>query len=132
LWHFVIPWEPYFLTLLWIDVVLCAYVFLITWRIARRFGGRGLAVLLFVGAVFGPFRDSWYMAKFPEWGSYARGSRLCWQSPERTSCWDSGPRDDATDRRSRLGGPAGAPTVGTAPILRRLKWRRTTFCRFVR
>src|SRR5947208_1911229 len=33
---------------------------------------------------------------------------------------DPGPRNDAADRRPRLGGPAGAPTVGTAPILRRL------------
>ena len=72
-WRMAIPWEPYFITLLWIGVVLCAYVFLLTWRIARRFGGRGLAVLLFVGAVLGPFRDSWYMARFPEWGSYAPG-----------------------------------------------------------
>lgn len=72
-WHMAITWEPYFLTLLWIDFVLCAYVFLLTWRIARRFGGRGLAVLLFLLAVLGPFRDSWYMARFPEWGAYAAG-----------------------------------------------------------
>jgi hypothetical protein len=72
-WHMVIPWEPYFLTLLWINVALCGYPFLITWRIARRFGGRGLAVALCVVAVLGPFRDSWYMARFPEWGSYAPG-----------------------------------------------------------
>ena len=72
-WHMAITWEPYFLALLWIDVVLCAFVFLLTWRIARRFGGRGLAVLLLVMAVLGPFRDSWYRARFPEWGSYAPG-----------------------------------------------------------
>jgi len=72
-WHFTIKWEPYFLTLLWIEMVLCAFVFLLTWRIARRFGGRGLVVALVVVAVFGPVRDSWYMARFPEWGSHAPG-----------------------------------------------------------
>jgi hypothetical membrane protein len=72
-WHMVITWEPYFLTLLWINVALCGYAFLITWRIARRFGRRGLAVAVCVAAVAGPLRDSWYMAKFPEWGSYAPG-----------------------------------------------------------
>lgn len=72
-WHMVMTWEPYFLALFWIDMVLCAFVFLITWRIARRFGWRGLAVAVFVVAVLGPVRDSWYMAKFPEWGAYAPG-----------------------------------------------------------
>ena len=50
-WHFAIAWEPYFLALLLIDFALCAFVFLITWRIARRFGWRGLAVFLVVLAV---------------------------------------------------------------------------------
>ena len=72
-WHMAITWEPYFLTLMWIDLALCGYVFLITWRIARRFGGRGLAVLVFVAAVIGPPRDYWYMRRFPEWGAYAPG-----------------------------------------------------------
>src|SRR5262249_34281636 len=52
-WHMAITWEPYYLTLLWIDVILCAFVFLLTWRIARRFGWRGLALVLFAGAVLG-------------------------------------------------------------------------------
>ena len=39
-------WEPYFLMLVLIDFTLCAFVFLINWRIARRFGWRGLAALL--------------------------------------------------------------------------------------
>jgi hypothetical protein len=73
LWHMAITSKPYFLTLLWIDALLCAYVFLITWRIARRFGGRGLALVLFIAAVLGPVRDYAYMARFPEWGSYASG-----------------------------------------------------------
>jgi hypothetical protein len=72
-WHMTITWEPYFLAVLWIDFVLSGFVFLITWRIARRYGGRGLAVVTVVAAVIGPPRDYWYMAKFPEWGAYAPG-----------------------------------------------------------
>jgi hypothetical protein len=72
-WHMALTWEPYFMTLLWLDFALCAYVFLITWRIARRFGGRGLAVVTIVAAIIGPPRDYWYMAYFPEWGAYGPG-----------------------------------------------------------
>jgi hypothetical protein len=73
LWHMPITWEPYYLLLLWIDFVVCAYVLLIIWRIVRRFGKRGLAVALFASAVIGPFRDYWYMQRFPEWGYYRPG-----------------------------------------------------------
>jgi hypothetical protein len=72
-WHMTITWEPYFLTLMLIDFALCAFIYLITWRIARRFGRRGLAVVVIVAAVIGPPRDYWYMARFPEWGAYAPG-----------------------------------------------------------
>ncbi len=72
-WHMAITWEPYFLTVLWIGFALCAFIYLITWRIARRFGWRGLAVAVIVAAVIGPPRDYWYMARFPEWGAYAPG-----------------------------------------------------------
>ena len=76
-WHMVMPglftWEPYFLTLVLIDATLWGFIFLITWRIARRFGWRGLAVFLVVLAVIGPLRDEWYMRRFPEWGSYGPG-----------------------------------------------------------
>jgi len=72
-WRMAITWEAYPLTLILIDFTLCAFIFLITWRIARRFGGRGLAVVLVVLAVIGPPRDYWYMRRFPEWGSYGPG-----------------------------------------------------------
>jgi len=72
-WHFAITWEPYFLTLLWIDFALCAFIFLLTWRIARRFGWRGLAMVLVLAALLGPLRDYSYMRRFPEWGAYAPG-----------------------------------------------------------
>jgi hypothetical protein len=73
-WHMVLTWEPYFLTLLLIDAAIsCAVVYLLTWRVARRFGGRGLAVVVIVAAVIGPPRDYWYMAHFPEWGAFGPG-----------------------------------------------------------
>jgi len=72
-WHMAIDWRPYPLVLLLINVVLCAYVFLITWRIARRFGWRGLVVVGFGVAIIGPPRDYWYMSRFPDWGYYAPG-----------------------------------------------------------
>ena len=72
-WHMAIPWEPYFLTLTLLGMALCGYIFLLTWRIARRFGARGLVLLLVAAAVLGPVRDYGYIANFPEWGSYAPG-----------------------------------------------------------
>jgi hypothetical protein len=71
-WHLAITWQPYFLALLFVDFALCAFVFLITWRIARRYGSRGLTVAATFAAVIGPPRDYWYMSRFPEWG-YAWG-----------------------------------------------------------
>ena len=72
-WHWEFPWEPNFLTALGINCVLCAFLFLITWRIARRFGGRGLAVVAVVAAVVGPIRDKSFVERYPEWGSFAPG-----------------------------------------------------------
>ena len=72
-WYMAITWEPYFVTLLMAGFTLGAFIYLITWRIARRFGWRGLAVAVIVAAVIGPPRDYWYMARFPEWGAYGPG-----------------------------------------------------------
>lgn len=73
-WRFTFTWTPFFCSLFYLNLVISgAPIFLITWRLARRFGLRGLAVLLGALAVFGPFRDYWWMAKFPEWGTYSAG-----------------------------------------------------------
>ncbi len=72
-WHYAIPYEPYFLTLLLTDAASCAFIYLLTWQIARRFGGRGLAVVLVAPAVIGPARDHAYLRWFPEWGHYGPG-----------------------------------------------------------
>jgi len=72
-WHMAIDWEPYYLTLLWLDFALGAFIYLITWRIARRFGWRGLVVIGILFAVLGPVRDYQYINRFPQWGAYAPG-----------------------------------------------------------
>jgi hypothetical protein len=45
----------------------------ITWRIARRFGRRGLAAFLCAVAVVGPLREYQIAAIFPEWIVFAPG-----------------------------------------------------------
>ena len=72
-WYMPIAWEPYFLSVLWLDFALCGFIFLCTWRIARRYGWRGLAVVAVVAMALGPVRDYRYMELFPEWGTYAPG-----------------------------------------------------------
>jgi hypothetical protein len=98
-WHMAITWEPYFLTLLWFDFALGAFVFLITWRIARRFGRRGLAVVVVFLAVIGPPRDYWYLQRFPEWGAYAPGGPAPGCFRDLCPVVGRGARGDAAGRR---------------------------------
>jgi len=58
-WHMAITWKPYFLSLLLLDFALCAFIYLLTWRVARRVGGRGLATVAVVATLVGPARDRW-------------------------------------------------------------------------
>jgi hypothetical protein len=48
-------------------------IYLITWRIARRFGRRGLAVCVGAVAIIGPPRDSLIAAKYPQWMVFSPG-----------------------------------------------------------
>jgi len=50
-----------------------APIYLITWRIARRFGGRGLAVFAAAVTIIGPPRDIFIARKFPEWMVFSPG-----------------------------------------------------------
>jgi hypothetical protein len=54
-------------------VVSCAPLYLVTWRIVRRFGWRGLAVTLGIVGLLGPPRDYLFVAYFPEWGAFGSG-----------------------------------------------------------
>ena len=53
--------------------VSLAPVYLVPWRVERRFGWRGLAVATLILTVIGPPRDYLYVSKFPEWATYAPG-----------------------------------------------------------
>ena len=53
--------------------VSCSPVYLITWRVARRFGTRGLAICVVIAAVIGPPRDYAFAAAFPGWITFAPG-----------------------------------------------------------
>ena len=73
-WRVPIFWTPYFLSLFYLGLSISVTpIYLVTWRVARRFGWRGLAVCLVIVAIIGPPRDYLYAAKYPEWMVFAQG-----------------------------------------------------------
>jgi hypothetical protein len=48
-------------------------VYLLTWRVARRFGMRGLTVCVGLAAIVGPPRDYAFAAQFPNWMVFSPG-----------------------------------------------------------
>jgi hypothetical protein len=65
---------PYFVFLMYVAVsITCAPIYIVTWRVARRFGGRGLGVFVAIIAVIGPPRDYLYAAVFPKWMVFSPG-----------------------------------------------------------
>jgi hypothetical protein len=73
-WRVSISWTPHVVSLLHLAIAIsCAPIYLVTWRVARRYGWRGLAVLLGAAAVVGPLRDYQLAAAFPEWIAFAPG-----------------------------------------------------------
>ncbi|MGZ8842892.1 MAG: hypothetical protein ACXW18_04470 [Pyrinomonadaceae bacterium] len=74
LWRVPISWTPLFLTLFYLGLSISVTpIYLVTWRVARRFGWRGLAVFICIVAIIGPPRDYLYALKFPEWMVFAPG-----------------------------------------------------------
>ena len=74
LWRVPIFWTPYFLTLFYLGFAISVTpIYLITWRLARRFGWRGLAVFIGIVAIIGPPRDYLFAATFPAWMVFAPG-----------------------------------------------------------
>lgn len=66
--------SSHFQLLLWLGfIVSCAPVYLITWRVARRFRARGLAVCVLVSAIIGPAREYLFAVTFPRWIIFSAG-----------------------------------------------------------
>jgi hypothetical protein len=51
-----------------------APIFLITWRVGRRFGKWGLVVAIGGAGLIGPLRDFLIVRHFPQWGAFAPGA----------------------------------------------------------
>jgi hypothetical protein len=71
-----IPFAPtsYFLPLFYLSLTISLTpIYLVTWRLARRFGWRGLAVFIGVVTVIGPPRDYLIAATFPKWMVFRSG-----------------------------------------------------------
>lgn len=74
LWRVPISWTPIFVSLFYLGLAISVSpIYLVTWRVARRFGWRGLAVFIGAVAIIGPPRDYMYAAMFPEWMVFAPG-----------------------------------------------------------
>lgn len=65
---------PYFLALFYLGTsISLTPIYLVTWRLARRFGWRGLAVFTGIVTIIGAPRDYFIAAMFPKWMVFAPG-----------------------------------------------------------
>jgi hypothetical protein len=73
-WKIPFASTPYFAFIFYVGLsITCSPIYLVTWRVARRFGWRGLAVFVAIVAVVGPPRDYLYAAMFPQWMVFSPG-----------------------------------------------------------
>jgi hypothetical protein len=73
-WRIPFASTPYFVPMMFLGLaVSCTPIYLVTWRVARRFGWRGLAVCVGIVAIIGPPRDYLYAQTFPKWMVFAPG-----------------------------------------------------------
>jgi len=60
--------------LLWLGLLIsCSPIYLVTWRVARRFGWPGLTICVAVAVVIGTPRDFLIAARHPEWMVFSPG-----------------------------------------------------------
>lgn len=75
MWRVPLPSTPGVLALFYFGFAIsCSPIYLITWRVAARFGRRGLAVCLVAVGVIGPPRDYLFAAVYPEWMVFSQGA----------------------------------------------------------
>jgi len=74
LWRVPFNSTLYFLPLFYLGLSISLMpIYLITWRVARRFGWRGLAVFIVIVTIIGPPRDYLIATMFPKWMVFAPG-----------------------------------------------------------
>ena len=73
-WQIPFSSTPFFRLLFYVGLAISLTpIYLVTWRLARRFRWRGLAVFIVSVAVIGPPRDYLIAATFPKWMVFAPG-----------------------------------------------------------
>lgn len=73
-WQVPFASTPSFLPLFYVGLsISLTPIYLVTWRLARRFGWRGLGVFIGIVAVIGPPRDYLIAGTFPKWMVFAPG-----------------------------------------------------------
>lgn len=73
-WRIPFATTSFFLPLFYLGLAISLTpVYLVTWRLARRFGWRGLLTFVSIVAVIGPPRDYLIAATFPKWMVFAPG-----------------------------------------------------------
>ena len=73
-WQFPLPSRAFVLALFYLGAAISlSPMYLITWRVARRFGRQGMAVCLITVGIIGPPRDYLVAAVYPQWMTFASG-----------------------------------------------------------
>jgi len=73
-WRMPIASTPFQALLLYFAIsISLSPIYLVTWRIARRFAWRGLAIFTAVVTIIGAPRDYLIAAKFPQWMVFLPG-----------------------------------------------------------
>ena len=74
LWHVPMTFTPVYMTVFYVGAAIpCAPIYLVTWRIARRWGESSLAIVLVLVALIGPPRDYFIASLYPAWITFAPG-----------------------------------------------------------
>jgi hypothetical protein len=72
-WRMPIASTPLSLLLYFAISISVSPIYLVTWRLARRFGWRGLAIFTGIVTIIGAPRDYFIAAKFPQWMVFSPG-----------------------------------------------------------
>jgi hypothetical protein len=73
-WQVLFASTPYIMTIFYLGLTISLMpIYLVTWRVARRFGWRGLAVFTGIVTIIGAPRDYFIAWMFPKWMVFAPG-----------------------------------------------------------